>query len=68
MGNMDSATLRQRHRAAVGRYFRAMVDGDGDVPAGLLDELGGIAEEHSAGDKPEPRVRPKVARRAEADE
>lgn len=47
---MDSATLRQRHRAAVGRYHRAMVDSDGDVPDGLLSELAAIADEHAAPD------------------
>jgi hypothetical protein len=45
---MDSATLRQRHRAAVGRYFRAMADADGTVPDGLLAELAAIADEHAA--------------------
>jgi hypothetical protein len=54
---MDHATLRQRHKAAVGRYHRAMVDGDGEVPDGLLDELAEIAAEHAGEEQPEPRAR-----------
>lgn len=65
---MDSTTLRQRHRAAVGRYFRALVDGDGDVPAGLLDELGGIADEHASPDDAAPTLRTRRRTRAGAEE
>jgi hypothetical protein len=63
---MDNATLRQRHKAAVGRYHRAMVDGDGLVPDGLLDELGVIADEHAAPEDPASTVRTRHrTRRAE---
>lgn len=54
---MDSATLRQRHKAAVGRYFRAMADNDGEVPDRLLDELAAIAAEHAAPDETASTVR-----------
>jgi hypothetical protein len=44
---MNRETLNARHKTAVGRYHRAMVDGDGLVPDGLLDELAAIADEHA---------------------
>jgi hypothetical protein len=34
-----------------------MVDGDGAVPDGLLDELAAVADEHAAEEAPEPRPR-----------
>lgn len=59
---MDRTTLRQRHRAAVGRFYRALTDGDGDVPDGLLDELGGIADEHADPGEPAAVTRKRTRR------
>jgi len=44
---MDREALNARNKTAVSRWHRAMVDGDGAVPDGLLAELAAIADEHA---------------------
>lgn len=52
----------------MGRYHRAMVDGDGEVPDGLLDELAGIADEHAVPDDAEATARTRRRTRRGEDE
>jgi hypothetical protein len=42
--------LAERHREALARNWRTMVDRDGRVPQRLLDELASIADQHAIGE------------------
>jgi len=55
---MNRATLNTRHAAAVTRYGRALVDNDGQPPAGLLAELAAIADEHARDQQPQAPAEP----------
>lgn len=64
---MDRDRLRTEQSHALRKWARTLADGNGEIPAGLLDELTGIAANYAAGLVAEARVTGRPSRKPAAE-